>query len=40
MDKIYNNASILVNKEKKNITLGKILNSIKELYISDDNFIN
>ena len=40
MDKIYNNASILVNNGNGKIGLGEILNSIKELYISDDDFKN
>lgn len=40
MDKIYNNASILVNDGNGKITLGEILNSIKDLYISDDDFKN
>lgn len=40
MDKIYNNASILVNNGNGKITLGEILNSIKDLYISDDDFKN
>ncbi len=40
MDKIYNNASILVNNGNGEISLGEILNSIKDLYISDDDFKN
>jgi hypothetical protein len=40
MDKIYNNASILVNNGKGKVTLGEILNCIKDLYISDDDFKN
>ncbi|MDQ7046938.1 MAG: DUF262 domain-containing HNH endonuclease family protein [Sulfurovum sp.] len=40
MDKIYNNASVLVNNGKGKISLGEILNSIKDLYISDDDFKN
>lgn len=40
MDKIYNNASILVNNGNGKISLGEILNSIKDLYISDDDFKN
>ena len=40
MDKIYNNASILVNNGNGKINLNDILNSIKDLYISDDDFKN
>ena len=40
MDKIYNNASILVNNGNGKINLSDILNSIKDLYISDDDFKN
>ena len=40
MDKIYNNASILVNNGNGKVSLGEILNSIKDLYISDDDFKN
>jgi len=40
MDKIYNNASILVNNGNGKVALGEILNSIKDLYISDDDFKN
>jgi len=40
MDKIYNNASILVNDKKDKINLSDILNSIKDLYILDDDFKN
>ncbi|WP_415396736.1 DUF262 domain-containing protein [Sulfurimonas sp. CS5] len=40
MDKIYNNASILVNNGGGEISLGEILLSIKDLYISDDDFKN
>jgi len=40
MDKIYNNASILVNNGRGEVSLGEILNSIKDLYISDDDFKN
>ncbi|PHR72356.1 MAG: hypothetical protein COA66_06485 [Arcobacter sp.] len=40
MDKIYNMASILVNDGKGKVSLGEILNRIKDLYISDDDFKN
>ncbi|CAA6801547.1 MAG: RloF [uncultured Campylobacterales bacterium] len=40
MDKIYNKASILVYNGKGSVGLSEILNSIKDLYISDDDFKN
>ena len=40
MDKIYNKASILVHNKQKGIDVREILNSLKELYISDDDFKN
>lgn len=40
MDKIYNKASILIYNSNGSIGVSEILNSIKELYISDDDFKN
>jgi hypothetical protein len=40
MDKIYNKASISVCNGNGSIGVGEILNSIKELYITDDDFKN
>jgi uncharacterized protein with ParB-like and HNH nuclease domain len=40
MDKIYNKASMSVYESDGNISIGEILNSIKELYITDDDFKN
>jgi len=38
MDKIYNKASILVYNGNGKVSVNEILNSIKELYILDDDF--
>jgi len=40
MDKIYNKAAVLVHNNHDEIDVSKIINSIKELYISDDDFKN
>ncbi len=40
MDKIYNKAAIEVYKNKSTMNVTTILNNIKELYISDDDFKN
>ena len=40
MDKIYNKASLLVDKEKDAVNIYHILNILKELYIFDDDFKN
>lgn len=40
MDKIYNKASILVSNGNGSIGINEIINSIRELYISDDDFKN
>ena len=39
MEKIYNNASILVNNSE-NISVSEILNSIQSLYVDDESFKN
>jgi len=40
MDKIYNKAAIYVYENKSTINVTTILNKIKDLYISDDDFKN
>jgi len=40
MDKIYNKAAIEVYTKDGNISVSEILNAIKDLYISDDDFKN
>jgi len=40
MDKVYNNASILVNNGNGSINVSEILYAIRDLYISDDDFRN
>jgi len=40
MDKIYNKAAIEVYQYKEKINVSQILNDIKDLYISDDDFKN